>query len=229
MEMVNRFLSELGVIDKGVIEEYESFYSEIKYWNNRLNLVSDLQEFEIKHIIDSISIAKYFIFNEEIIIDIGTGAGLPGIPLKILFPKIKLFLVDSSTKKIDVLKKIIRKIGLINVECINDNVEKLARKTEYRERFDFALCRAVAKLSTIIEYSIPFLRVGGKLIAYKGPTESVDNLDNCLKKLNSKIEQNIDFILPFSDYKRKFVVVEKLWKTDEIYPRRVGLPKKKPL
>lgn len=240
MNNFNRDLLRKGAIsfDLDISEEkldvFEKYCSLILKFNEQINItaITDIDEIITKHFLDSISIYKIVpdIQNKKTI-DIGSGAGFPGLPMKILFSEMDIAFVDSSKKKSEILRKICEEIEIRDYIIINDNIENISRNELHRENYDICLSRAVAQLNVLIEYSLPLLKVKGKLIAYKGPgySKEVENATNALNKLNCKISEKAEFKLPFTDNQRSIVVVEKLWKTDNKYPRRTGIPRKKPL
>ncbi len=206
----------------------------INYFNEITNItsISDEKEIVIKHFLDSLIPISFESLKNKKIIDIGSGAGLPGIPIKIFYGnEIEITLLDSSMKKSNILKKICEKLELENIEIINKTAEELGRIDFYREKFDAALIRAVGSISTIIEYSIPLLTISGHAILYKGPNvdKEVENSKNAEEIFKSEIIKNIEFIIPFSDYKRRIIIVEKKSETNNLYPRRPGVPRKRPL
>jgi 16S rRNA (guanine527-N7)-methyltransferase len=221
---------ELGETQVNIFNEY---LSEIKKWNESINLTSikDDQEFLIKHFLDSISVSQYFAFNNQQVLDMGTGGGFPGLPLKIVFSQINITFLDSSNKKMKVLDSICNQLKIDGYTVLCDNIEKAGQNPIYREKFDIVLCRALSSLNVLIEYGIPFLKERGKLIVYKGPNiqEEVDNSLRALSELKAEISEKHTITLPFSDYERNILVVEKIGKTDGKYPRKVGIPRKRPL
>lgn len=240
MKTFNRDLLRKGVmalnidISEEQIDVFENYCSLIIDWNKKINITSiiDIDDIIKKHFIDSISICKIINdLNNKKIIDIGSGAGFPGLPIKILFNSVDITFVDSSNKRSKILKIICDEIGINNFSVINESIENISRNEIYRENYDICLSRALAPLNVLIEYSLPLLKIKGKLIAYKGPNYSkeVENANNSLTELNGKIIEKAEFELPFTDLKRSIIVVEKLWKTDNKYPRKVGIPRKRPL
>jgi 16S rRNA (guanine527-N7)-methyltransferase len=220
-------------ISMEIIKKFEKYFELLVFYNSKINLTSIIEKKDvfIKHFLDSISSYQIIKYNNQKIIDIGTGGGFPGLPLKIVFPKLLISFVDSSKKKMYVLKEICEKLEVSNCEFISNNIEKIGREEKYREKFDISLTRAIANISTILEYSIPLLKVNGISIIYKGPNveNEVDNSYNALKVLDSKINKIHEFVLPFTNEHRKLVVVEKTGKIGEKYPRKEGVPKKRPL
>jgi 16S rRNA (guanine527-N7)-methyltransferase len=227
-------LMEFGIsIDSHKVELFKKYIAEIIRWNKEINLtaIDDEKEIIIKHFLDSISSAKFVDYSKKKVIDMGTGCGFPGLPLKIVFPDMEITFLDSSKKKMMVLDSICKSLGISGFEIISDNIENVARNSNHREHYDLVTCRALANLSTLLEYGIPLIKESGVMVIYKGPNivEEVDNSSIALDELKSKIKEKYDITLPYSDYKRSILVVEKIGKTSEKYPRRLGVPKKRPL
>lgn len=216
------------------LEQFQIFYDYMIEMNQVMNLTSITEEDEVilKHFYDSMSVVKYYDFNQgENVIDVGTGAGFPGIPLAILLPGIQFTLMDSLNKRITFLKDVVEKCGLKNVECIHSRAEELAKDEKYREKYDICVSRAVANLSILLEYCIPFIKKGGKFISYKSISseEELSASKNAQNKLCCKLKNNISFELPDTDNKRNFLIFEKFDLTASKYPRNNGIPRKKPL
>lgn len=215
-------------------EEIEKLYiymKEILEWNEKVNVtaIKDEKEFIVKHFIDSLTIEKY-ITNGEKVLDIGTGAGFPGIPIKITKNKSHVDLVDSVNKKLNVIRDIIPKIKLEDIECIHIRAEDLAKNVKYRESYDVVTSRAVANLTTLVEYMLPFVKVGGKIICMKGPNveEELAESKKAISILGGKIEQ-IENINIDSDYERNIIIIKKEKPTPKQYPRGQGKPLKEPI
>lgn len=215
-------------------EEIEKLYiymKEILEWNEKVNVtaIKDEKEFIVKHFIDSLTIEKY-ISNGEKVLDIGTGAGFPGIPIKITKNKSHVDLVDSVNKKLNVIRDIIPKIKVEDIECIHTRAEDLAKNVKYRESYDVVTSRAVANLTTLVEYMLPFAKVGGKIICMKGPNveEELTESKKAISILGGKIEQieNINIDL---DYERNIIIIKKEKPTPKQYPRGQGKPLKEPI
>lgn len=214
-----------------LLEEYER---ELQRWNERFNLtaIHDPDKIRVKHFLDSFS--SLLVINGtpvKRLIDIGTGAGFPGIPLKILLPETEMVLVDSVGKKTDFCQHIVDRLKLQGVRVIHDRVERLAREGEFREKFDWAVARAVARLSTLAEYMLPFVKVGGGMLAMKGdqgPFEA-QQAHQALSVLGGELRQVKKITLPGVTEDRFLITVGKRVTTPEEYPRRVGVPGKKPL
>lgn len=215
-------------------EEIEKLYiymKEILEWNEKVNVtaIKDEKEFIVKHFIDSLTIEKY-ITNGEKVLDIGTGAGFPGIPIKITKNKSHVDLVDSVNKKLNVIRDIIPKIKVEDIECIHTRAEDLAKNVKYRESYDVVTSRAVANLTTLVEYMLPFAKVGGKIICMKGPNveEELTESKKAISILGGKIEQ-IENINIDSDYERNIIIIKKEKPTPKQYPRGQGKPLKEPI
>lgn len=216
------------------LEQFQIFYDYMIDMNQVMNLTSITEEDEVilKHFYDSMSIVKYFDFKPgEYVIDVGTGAGFPGIPLAILLPKVQFTLMDSLNKRIIFLQDVVKKCGLKNVECIHSRAEELAKNEKYREKYDVCVSRAVANLSVLLEYCIPFIKKGGMFISYKSISseEELSDSKNAQNKLCCKLKKNISFELPDTDIRRNFLLLEKFDNTSSKYPRNNGIPRKKPL
>ncbi len=192
-----------------------------------LTAIRNREEIIDKHFYDSILLNDLLKKEDKYIIDIGTGAGFPGLVLAILNPTKKFLLVDSVKKKIDFINEVINELNLKNVKTSSMRAEELIKN--YREKFDVGLCRGVAHLSIILEYEIPFLRVGGRFLAQKQSDKEIVEAKNALEQLSSKVFNIHRFKLPLSNDDRVVIEIEKFGKTLAKYPRKVGLPKKKPL
>ena len=200
-------------------------------WNLKINVtrISNEFEFVVKHYVDCLSISK-LVFGAHRILDIGTGAGFPGIPLKIYNPEVDIFLLDSVNKKITVVNDIIEKLNLKNAVAMHVRAEELARDSEYRETFDIVTTRAVSNLSTISELMLPFLTIGGKAICMKGPNveQELEESKKAIEVLGGEIE-SIDKIVIDGEYERNNIIIRKVRKTDNKYPRGQGKPAKEPI
>lgn len=216
------------------MNQFNDFYEMLVEKNKVMNLtaITEYDEVVLKHFIDSIVIYKRISEdNVESIMDVGTGAGFPGIPLKILFPEIRLTLLDSLNKRILFLNEVIHNLGLENIECIHGRAEDIGHLPEYREQYDLTVSRAVANLSSLSEYCIPFVRVGGKFISYKSGNidDELNDAKTAIHLLGSGIEDVEKYTLPDSDMQRSIVIIRKEKKLSNKYPRKAGMPAKQPL
>lgn len=238
--MVNSFnekliemLSEIDVnIDEEKANLFKKYMDLLLEWNEKINLTAITEEDEIilKHFVDSLTIAKYLGENKKIV-DIGTGAGFPGVPISILKQDLNVYLVDSLNKRINFLNEVKEKLDLKNVIPLHFRAEEFGKNKDYREKFDIAVSRAVANLSTLSEYLIPLVKVGGKVICMKGSNtqEEVNEAKFAINELGGKIVQIDEFVLPKTDMKRTIIIIEKIKNTPPKYPRKAGLPAKQPL
>ena len=214
------------------INKFETYMRLLLEWNEKINLTAITEENDIvlKHFIDSMTVLKY-INKDEKIIDVGTGAGFPGIPIAIMKNNCNVTLLDSLNKRILFLNDVIEKIKLNNVEAIHGRAEEIGQNVKYREKFDISISRAVANLSTLVEYLIPLVKVGGRIICMKGP-DSEDEIENAkfaINELGGRIEKIEKFKLPESDIDRTVIIIEKIKETNKKYPRKPGTPSKEPL
>ena len=219
-------------ISEDEIENFKIYMELLLGWNEKINLtaITDENDIVLKHFVDSLTIKKYISENEKII-DIGTGAGFPGIPLAIMNKYNEITLMDSLNKRIVFLNDVIDKLKLNNVKAIHSRAEELARNKNHREKYDVAVSRAVANLSTLVEYMLPFVSVGGKSICMKGPNieEELKNAKNAIKELGGEIIKIENFKLPESDNERNIVIIKKIKETSSKYPRKSGTPSKEPI
>jgi 16S rRNA (guanine527-N7)-methyltransferase len=226
---------ELGIsIDDMQIEKFLIYYELLVEWNSFMNLtaITGFNDVCTKHFIDSISLCKCIDCNGELeLIDVGTGAGFPGIPLKIVFPNLKITLLDSLGKRVKFLNEVINKLGLSNINAIHGRAEDFARPDQLREKFDVCVSRAVANLSTLSEYCLPYVKSGGFFVAYKSEkiNEEVKSADKAINILGGVIDEQVELTLPGSDLYRNLVRVKKIKSTPNKYPRKSGIPSKEPL
>lgn len=213
-------------------KQFEMYSDLLVEWNEKVNLtaITEKDEIILKHFIDSLTIAKY-VDNNAKLIDVGTGAGFPGIPMKIYFKDLSVTLLDSLNKRIFFLQDVIEKLKLKNINAIHSRAEDLAIDSKYREKYDIATARAVSNLSTLLEYLMPYVKVGGKCICMKGPnvSEELKAAKNALKELGGEIEVVDNFKLPNSDLERNLIIIKKVKSTNKKYPRKSGIPAKSPL
>lgn len=219
------------------IEQFLIYYEMIIEKNQAVNLtaITDFDEVLKKHFIDSLSLVKAYDFShndtEISLIDVGTGAGFPGIPLKIAFPNLKVTLMDSLNKRVDFLHEVICTLGLREIDAIHGRAEDYAKPGQLREKYNLCVSRAVANLSVLVEYCLPYVKAGGKFISYKSEkvTEEINDAEYAIGILGGKIKEQIAFTLPDSDMYRNLVIIEKVNETPSKYPRKAGKVNKKPL
>lgn len=228
-------LQELNIqINEIQKKQFDTFYSMLVEWNKVMNLtgITEYEEVIEKHFVDSLSIVNIFELPEvNTVIDVGTGAGFPGIPLKIAFPHLKITLLDSLNKRINFLDSVIDELKLDDIYTIHGRAEDFAKKDDYRERYDLCVSRAVANLSTLSEYCLPYIHVGGIFISYKSGDVDDEVLESkkAISILGGKLDNVVKFQLPGTDINRSFIKIEKIKNTGKKYPRKAGLPSKEPL
>lgn len=233
---LNKEAEELGIkLSEKQIEQFYNYYQLLIEWNSMINLtaITKMEEVVTKHFVDSLSLVKVIMDLDQQsyrLIDIGTGAGFPGIPLKIAFPEIKVTLLDSLNKRVKFLNEVIGVLKLEDITAVHGRAEDLAREHVSRETFDLAVSRAVANLSTLSEYCLPFVKVGGYFVPYKSGKleEEMTAGKGAIKKLSGTIEVIETFQLPNSD-ERSLVKIKKVAPIHKKYPRKAGLPAKEPL
>lgn len=216
------------------INQYVTYYQMMIEKNKVMNLtaITEFDEVIDKHFIDSLSIVKCLDLTQvTTMIDVGTGAGFPGIPIKIAFPHIRLTLLDSLNKRIQFLNDVVRELGLEDVTTCHGRAEDYGHKAEHRENYDLCTSRAVANLSTLSEYCLPFVHIGGKFVSYKSGTVDTELAasKNAVRILGGEIEEICSYVLPETDFARTLVPVKKVKSTAKKYPRKAGTPTKEPL
>ena len=216
------------------LQQFQDFYELLIEKNKVMNLTSITEEDEVidKHFIDSLTCNRVIDMNQvKSVIDIGTGAGFPGIPLKIVYPDIDFVLLDSLNKRVRFLNEAIELLHLKKIQAVHGRAEDLARKPEFRGKFELCVSRAVANLNTLSEYCIPFVRVNGFFISYKAQKglEEIHESDHCMKELGSKIMRVDEFKLTDIDSNRVLIKIKKCKGTSKLYPRKAGIPSKNPL
>ena len=218
-------------IKKTSYNKFYSYMNDVLEWNKKINVtaVRDEENFIIKHYIDSLMISKY-VDGKLKAIDIGTGAGFPGIPIKLYNEDMDITLIDSINKKLNVIRESIKDLNLNNIDIIHSRAEDLAIKDGYRESFDVATTRAVSNLSTILEYMMPFIKVGGIAVCMKGPNyqDELENARNAIKTLGGKLEVIENFNIN-TEYERNIIIIRKIEKTPKKYPRNGNKPLKEPI
>ncbi|HHV98735.1 MAG TPA: 16S rRNA (guanine(527)-N(7))-methyltransferase RsmG [Clostridiaceae bacterium] len=224
---------EYGItLENSQVDAFMKYMDMLKEWNKKINLtaIEEDREIIIKHFLDSLSIVPYLANDNKNLIDIGTGAGFPGIPVKICKSEVEVTLLDSLDKRIKFLNEVVNNLELKGISAVHGRAEDFGQNLQYREKFDCAVARAVANLPVLLEYCLPFVKTGGLFIAMKGSnTEEVDMSSKALDVLGGEIENIYTLTLPFSDIKRNIITVRKLRQTPTKYPRKAGKPLKVPL
>lgn len=230
-----KLLEERGItLTSEQLEQFELYYQELISWNEKMNLtgITEREQVYTKHFYDSISLAFYLDMKEiNSLADIGSGAGFPGIPLKICFPHLKLTIVDSLSKRISFLQHVSNTLKLTNVELIHGRAEDVARQFKHRDAYDLVTARAVARLSLLNEFCLPFTRKEGIFAAMKGsnPSEELSEAKLSLKELRGKLDRVESFNLPVEESARHIIIIRKTGPTSAKYPRKAGIPAKMPL
>ena len=232
-ENLKKLVNEINVdTTENQISKFYDYMNLLLEWNEKINLtaITKPDEIILKHFVDCLTIQKY-ICNNKKLVDIGTGAGFPGIPLAIINEKNNFVLVDSLNKRINFLNDVKEKLKLENVDTVHSRAEEFCQNKIYREKFDIAVSRAVANLSVLAEYLLPAVKVGGKIICMKG-NQIEDELNDAkfaLKELGGKVKLKEEFCLPGTDMKRNIIIIDKVKETPKKYPRKAGTPAKQPL
>ena len=233
-ELLRKILSENAITCSDeqlmmLIRFYEMLVEKNKVMN--LTAITDFEEVAIKHFSDSLTIGRAIKPDSQKMIDVGTGAGFPGIPLKIVYPGIKLTLLDSLNKRLVFLNEVIVELGLKDIETVHARAEEAAAKPAYREQYDIVVSRAVANLSTLVEYCLPFASVGGCFISYKGEKAAAElsEAGKAIKVLGGGNAVSVDFTLVGSDYSRSLIKIDKISSTPKKYPRAGGKPSSAPI
>ena len=227
--------SQIGFhMDDKAIQQFMIYKDLLLEWNQKMNLTAITEEKEviIKHFIDSISCTKIKeLKNSGKIIDVGTGAGFPGIPLKVIYPDLKLTLLDSLNKRINFLKEVCFQLELPDVEFVHGRAEDYGQDKNYREVYDYAVARAVAPLNVLVEYCLPFVKVGGYFICQKGPAldEELLEAEKSIKIIGGKVADKKSISLPYTEITHNILVIEKIKETSTKYPRKAGKPTKNPI
>lgn len=219
-------------INDNQIDKFYKYMEVLLEWNQKINLtaITDCEEIILKHFVDSLTIEKY-IEKGSYLVDVGTGAGFPAIPLKIVREDVKVVLLDSLNKRIMFLNEVINELDLKNIEAVHSRVEEFGRNKKYREKFDVATSRAVANLSTLSEYMIPLVKVNGKCICMKGKDieQELQDAKNAINVLGGKVVDKVEFQLLDNDINRNVILVSKVKVTPSKYPRKPGTPSKEPI
>lgn len=222
------------ILNDRQLRQFEQFYHLLTEKNKVMNLTAITEEDEVidKHFMDSLSCARVMDMSRvRSLVDVGTGAGFPGIPLKIVYPEIRVLLVDSLNKRVQFLNEVIDQLSLSGVEAVHGRAEDISRRKEYRAVFDLAVSRAVANLRTLSEYCVPFVKVNGYFISYKAGKgmQEIEESANCMRELGCKIMETEEFELSDQDSMRVLIKIKKCRGTSSKYPRKAGIPSRNPL
>lgn len=238
-EILDKKIKELDIeLTGNQLQQFVTYYELLVEWNKVMNLtgITEYEEVVEKHFVDSLALVKVMdgesiCSNINSVIDIGTGAGFPGIPLKIAFPHLKVTLLDSLNKRIRFLDAVIESLNLKKIEAIHGRAEDFAKQKDYREQYDLCVSRAVANLATLSEYCLPYVKVGGSFIPYKSGEIEKELVEskNAIDILGGNLENIVRFELPGTDIKRSMILINKEKSTNKKYPRKAGLPGKEPL
>lgn len=219
-------------IAENQVKQFYNYMNLLVDWNEKMNLtaITEPEEIILKHFVDSLTISKY-IEDKSIIADIGTGAGFPGLPIKILKPETEVFLIDSLNKRINFLNEVINKNNLNGITAIHARAEEIGHNKDFREKSDVVVSRAVAKLNVLAEYMLPLVKIGGKCICLKGPNidEEIEEAKKAIETLGGEIEKVEKISLPDSDNKRTIIIIKSVKQTPNKYPRKPGTPSVSPL
>lgn len=215
-------------------EQFMQYQSILLEWNEKMNLtaITDEREIILKHFVDSLTLVPHLhILPDTKVIDVGTGAGFPGLPVKIVCPSVSVTLLDSLQKRIGFLEEAVNVMGLLDVVCVHSRAEDGGQNPLYREQFDYCISRAVANLAVLSEFCLPFVKVGGVLAALKGPEvlAEIEQAKGAFGKLGARVRDVIDVPIPFTDLAHKLVLIEKISPTPKQYPRKAGKVSKNPL
>lgn len=233
-EILNDCAEKMGIeLSEKSLNDFETYKKLLLEWNEKINLtaITDEEGIAIKHFADSISVLPLIDKSNVSMIDVGTGAGFPGIPIKIARNDIKVTLLDSLNKRINFLEEVKKELKLDNVECVHSRAEDGGRNPLYREKFDLCVSRAVARLNVLCEYCMPFVAVGGYFISLKGPdvTEELAEAQKAITLLGGSVEKVVDIAIPNSDITHSAVVIKKIKPVSKTYPRKAGTAVKKPI
>lgn len=214
------------------VKKFYNYMNLLLEWNEKINLtaITEFHEIILKHFVDSVTISQ-FVSHGKSLIDVGTGAGFPGIPLKILRPDLDIVLMDSLQKRINFLNEVILNLNLEKIQTIHARAEELGRNKKFREKFDFATSRAVANMAVLLEYLVPFVKINGKVICMKGSdiAEELENSKKAENILGVTLERKEFLYLPGSEMKRNIIIYSKIKNTPKEYPRKAGMPSKNPI
>lgn len=235
IELLEDSLLKIGLTLKAKqIEQFIKYYDMLIEKNKVMNLtaITEFEEVINKHFVDSLSIIKvYKAMDNKKVLDMGTGAGFPGIPLKIAFPSLNITLLDSLNKRVNFLNDVVSELDLKNIQAIHGRAEDFGKDINFRGQYDLCVSRAVAKLSTLSEYCLPYVKINGYFISYKSGNieEELEEAKRAIKVLGGEIDLVDKFNLPGTDMERSFIVIKKILSTPKIYPRSAGKPTKEPI
>lgn len=241
--VLNNYLKEWNLeLSKDQLDKFYKYFELLVSWNEKMNLTSITEFPEVieKHFVDCLGLIKgndtdvinRTISGEKVsLIDVGCGAGFPSIPLKIAFPNIKVTMLDSLNKRVNFLNEVIKELSLTDIEAVHGRAEDFAKEGMLREKYDIAVSRAVANLTTLSEYCLPYVKKSGVFVAYKSESlkEEVKDAGKAIHILGGEIEKNYEYTLPLTDYYRTLCVIRKKGITPKKYPRKAGLPSKEPI
>ncbi len=224
----------LGVkIDESQISQFFKYMELLISWNEKINLtaITEKNEILLKHFADSVSLIPFTDVRNKDVIDVGTGAGFPGIPIKIAEPSAKVTLLDSLNKRVNFLREVVSELSLADVKCIHSRAEEGGKKPEFRERFDVCVSRAVANLAVLSEYCMPFVKVGGVFVSLKGPNagSEINDAEKAINILGGEISFVKKVEIPFTDIVHSLVMIKKVRQTPSIYPRKPSKISKNPI
>ncbi len=234
-EKIAESFSRLGITLSSIqINQFIKYYELLVFWNRNVNLttVTDFDDVLLRHFVDSASVSEAVDFSSvDNVIDVGTGAGFPGMVLKILYPDLRITLLDSKNKKISFLNTVISELKLGDIDTVYSRAEDAAHNPAYREQYDLCLSRAVADLTVLSEYCLPFVKDDGLFIAYKSDNsdEEIKNANYALKTLSSSVDSVDKVVLSGSDIRRSLIIIKKISSINSKYPRKAGIPRKRPL
>ncbi len=234
MKKLNSFLEEWHItLSEKQIRQFATYFDLLTEWNAVMNLtaITERDEVILKHFADSLALLHYMDLQDQTVLDLGTGAGFPGIPLKIAIPTLKVTLMDSQQKRLRFLDTVVRELKLTDVETVHGRAEDLAHQVSMREQFDLCTSRAVANLATLSEYALPFVKTGGYFVPYKSEKTDVELQDAlyAIDLLGGGVENVYSYHLPGSDLMRTLLLIKKEKGTPKKYPRKAGVPSKEPI
>ncbi len=225
----------MGIVLNDIqIQQFMLYQKLLLQWNNNINLTAITEEREVilKHFVDCVSVIPHITIPEQAsVIDVGTGAGFPGIPIKIVCPSISLTLLDSLQKRVTFLKEVVSQLSLQNVNCIHERAEYVAKENHYRQQYDYCVSRAVANMNVLLEYCLPFVKVGGIFAALKGrdAQKEVEQSQKAIQLLGGELIEIKQIEIPHTDLEHKIVLIKKIAQTPAKYPRKAGKPVKSPI